>query len=67
MRALLVAAGVEILLTVTVGCVLGSEHEPGCQVDADCGDGWFCRAGACFQTTTGRSLPVVDGGDAASD
>jgi hypothetical protein len=67
MRALLVAASVEILFTVTVGCALGPEREPGCQADADCGDGWFCRAGACFQTTTGGPPPVVDGGDAAGD
>jgi hypothetical protein len=53
------------LLGVAVGCTVGSEQEPGCQTDADCGAGWTCAAGACFRATTGLSL--ADGGDAAPD
>jgi hypothetical protein len=48
-----------------IGCAIGPEQEPGCHVDAECGEGWTCRAGACFRTTTDRSSPsVVDAGDA---
>ncbi len=50
-------------LAAAAGCAIGAEQEPGCHADADCGDGWLCRAGACFETTTGRSSPVADGGD----
>jgi hypothetical protein len=46
------------------GCALGTEREPGCHADTDCGGGWTCRAGACFRATTGLTPPVVDGGDA---
>jgi hypothetical protein len=55
---------VTLVAAVSVGCAIGQEQEPGCQADADCGKGWFCRAGACFDTTTGRAEPVTDGGDA---
>jgi hypothetical protein len=48
-----------------IGCAIGTEQEPGCHVDAECGEGWTCRAGACFRTTTDRSSSsVVDAGDA---
>jgi hypothetical protein len=53
-----------MLAAAAIGCALGAEQEPGCRLDADCGEGWICRAGACFQTTTGRSSAVVDSGDA---
>jgi hypothetical protein len=58
-----VAAFCGLLAAAAIGCAIGAEQEPGCQADADCGDGWTCRAGACFRTTTGRTDPIVDGGD----
>lgn len=53
------------LVMVAIGCALGPEQEPGCQRDADCGEGFVCSAGACFRTTTERSLPSTDAGDDA--
>jgi hypothetical protein len=62
--ALLLAAGAP----ATLACAIGPEQEPGCHVDAECGDGGACRAGACFHTTTGQTPPsVADAGDTAID
>jgi hypothetical protein len=60
------AAAAAILVTV-IGCALGTEQEPGCHAAADCGDGWICTAGACFQATTGQSSPAFDGGDGGDE
>jgi hypothetical protein len=65
-RAALAAASAA-LVTIAIGCVLGPEQEPGCHHDIDCGDGFTCRAGACFRATTDRSPPATDAGDAAAD
>lgn len=54
-----------VALGAAVGCALGPEQEPGCKVDADCDEGFVCKAGACFRTTTGHTPPEADGGDAA--
>jgi hypothetical protein len=59
MRAVLLVVGVEILILAAIGCAVGPEQEPGCHGDTDCGEGWICRAGACFQATP----DVADGGD----
>ncbi len=67
MRASLLATSTGMILAAAIGCALGTEQEPGCHVDAECGEGWTCRAGACFQATTGQPRPVVDGGDAGGD
>jgi hypothetical protein len=61
----LAAALAGAAITVAVGCALGPEQEPGCHHDAECGEGFTCRAGACFRTTTDRSSPATDAGDAA--
>lgn len=37
------------LTAVVSACALGESEEPGCQTDAECGDGRICRAGACFR------------------
>jgi hypothetical protein len=71
MRAFVLPAAVAALLAA-LGCAIGPEQEPGCQDDAACGAGFTCRAGACFRTTTGRTLPDAggageDGGDAGED
>jgi hypothetical protein len=68
-RSLVVASMVGLALGVglgALGCALGTEQEPGCHGDGDCGAGWVCRAGACFGLTTGLSSPdaAADGGDA---
>jgi hypothetical protein len=56
------------LVAAAIGCALGPEQEPGCHRDTDCGEGFACRAGACFRATTDRSSPATDAGDdAASD
>ncbi|MEZ4301512.1 MAG: hypothetical protein R3B70_41645 [Polyangiaceae bacterium] len=39
---------------LAIGCVLGSPEEPGCAEDAECDDGFVCRAGACV-----RELPFT--------
>jgi hypothetical protein len=70
MRAPVLTALASALLASVIGCIgcaIGAEQEPGCHADADCGDGWVCAAGACFQSTTGQSSPAVDGGDAGED
>jgi hypothetical protein len=58
------ATGFGVVLAAAIGCAIGAEQEPGCHVDADCGAGFTCAAGACFRTTTGLTDPVLDGGDA---
>ena len=49
-------------------CVIGEDEEPGCKADEACGEGFLCRAGACFRVTTGLTPPkdpadAGDGGD----
>lgn len=62
-RALvLILCGAPLILAI--GCAIGPEQDPGCHVDAECGTGWTCRAGACFRDTTDRTNPSVDAGDA---
>lgn len=51
-------------LSAGVGCVLGGPGEPGCSEDAECGDGYACRAGACFRESTGGAFVPPDAGDA---
>ena len=51
-----------------LGCVVGSDEEPGCHADAECDEGFVCRSGACFGATTDASPPpVADAGDAGDD
>jgi hypothetical protein len=54
-----------ILLGISA-CALGVEEEPGCRSDEACGEGYLCRAGACFRVTTGLTPPQdsSDAGDA---
>lgn len=49
-------------ISVVVGCVLGDPGEPGCVEDADCGDGFACRAGACLRESTGGAFVPTDAG-----
>jgi hypothetical protein len=51
-------------LAVFAGCVLGSPDDPGCTEDAECGEGFSCRGGACFRENHG-GLPVP--ADAGAD
>lgn len=30
-------------------CAFGESDDPGCHSDSECGNGRFCRAGACFR------------------
>jgi len=55
--------------SAAAGCVLGGPEDPGCSEDAECGEGFACRAGACFRESTGGAFVGVDAGDAgdASD
>ncbi|MFT3774887.1 MAG: hypothetical protein QM820_56790 [Minicystis sp.] len=55
-------AGLGAALLTALGCALGPEAGSGCRDDAECDDGFTCRAGACFQATTGGSPPETDGG-----
>jgi hypothetical protein len=50
-------------------CALGPEEEPGCQSDEACGEGYLCRAGACFRATTGLTPPEdpADAGDGGEE
>lgn len=55
-------------LFAAAACALGDEDEPGCETDEACGEGYLCRAGACFRVTTGLTPPkepedAGDGGD----
>ncbi len=50
-------------LSAGAGCVLGSPGEPGCTEDAECGEGFACRAGACFRENSGGALVPADAGD----
>lgn len=56
-----------LLALLGAGCTFGGEDPPGCRADhpEDCGQGWTCRAGVCFQPTTALSPPAS--GDAAAD
>lgn len=54
-------------LSAGAGCVLGSPGDPGCAEDAECGEGFSCRAGACFRENDGGAPAPADGGDGASD
>lgn len=45
------------------GCVLGSPEPPGCAEDAECDDGFVCRAGACLEELTGAPVPQDAGAD----
>jgi len=65
-RPALAAALAGAVVAAALGCALGPEQEPGCHDDADCGDGFTCRAGACFRTTTDPSPPETDAGDDAA-
>lgn len=50
-------------IAAVLGCVLGSPEEPGCTEDAECEDGFVCRAGACLEEITGAPLPQDAGVD----
>jgi hypothetical protein len=64
----LFAAAVLGTVIAALGCVVGPDEEPGCHRDAECDEGFACRAGACFRTTTDASPPPApDGGDAGGD
>ncbi len=52
-------------MAVLAGCVLGAPEEGGCSEDAECGEGFSCRAGACFRETTGGAFVPPDAGDDA--
>jgi hypothetical protein len=48
-RAWARAAGLGGTVLLAVGCALGPAQDPGCLHDAECGDGYTCRNGACFE------------------
>ncbi len=54
-------------LAALAGCVLGSPGDAGCTEDAECGEGFSCRAGACFREDNGGPKVAADGGDDAGD
>jgi hypothetical protein len=57
------------LAAAIVACALGEPEDPGCQANVDCGEGFTCRAGACFRLVGEPSPPpdtsAEDAGDAA--
>lgn len=51
-------------------CVLGEPEDPGCVEDAECDEGYSCRAGACLEEVPGGPFVPADGGagaDAGAD
>lgn len=48
------------------GCVLGGPEAPGCAEDAECGEGYSCRAGACFMER-GAIAPADAGADSDAE
>jgi hypothetical protein len=48
-RLLVLFAACTTILAALAACTLGGPEEAGCQSDAECGEGLFCRAGACFR------------------
>jgi hypothetical protein len=54
-------------MAAAAGCVLGSPEAPGCAEDAECEDGFVCRAGACMRELTGTPPPEDAGADADAD
>jgi Cys-rich repeat protein len=55
-------------LAALAGCVLGEPVDPGCTEDAECGEGYVCRAGACFEEIPGGAfVPPDAGADADAD
>jgi Cys-rich repeat protein len=54
-------------LVAAAGCVLGSPEPPGCAEDAECEDGFVCRAGACLEELTGTPLPGDAGASGDAD
>lgn len=57
--------GLGAWLAAFAGCVLGGSEEPGCSEDAECEEGFSCRAGACFKETTGGAFVPPDAGSDA--
>ena len=57
-----IAPALIALATLCGACALGDE-EPGCRDDAECPDGFLCRAGACFRIAAGEG-PADAGSDA---
>lgn len=63
-----IVLGVASWIAALAGCVLGEPEEPGCSEDAECGEGFSCRAGACFEETPGSAfVPSDAGADGALD
>jgi Cys-rich repeat protein len=62
-----IVVGVASWLALLAGCVLGGSEEPGCTEDAECGEGFSCRAGACFKERSGVVAPADAGADADAD
>lgn len=63
-----IVLGLAAWIAALVGCVLGEAEEPGCVEDAECGEGYACRAGACFRELSGSPfVPADAGADAADD
>jgi hypothetical protein len=63
-----IVIGLAAWVAVMTGCVLGSPEEPGCGEDAECDEGFSCRAGACFKEPAGGGfVPVDAGADADGD
>lgn len=54
-------------IAAAAGCVLGSPEPPGCAEDAECEEGFVCRAGACLEELTGAPLPQDAGADGDAD
>ncbi|MFO0593550.1 MAG: hypothetical protein U0441_38775 [Polyangiaceae bacterium] len=41
--------------------------EPGCDEDAECGEGFSCRAGTCFREESRGGGIITDAGGSTSD
>ncbi|MDI3286971.1 hypothetical protein [Polyangium sp. 15x6] len=65
-RLLLLLVAFTPIAAGLVACTLGAPEEPGCQSDAECGEGRVCRAGACFRFI-GEGAPATDAGADASE
>jgi hypothetical protein len=63
-RSLALGSALVAFAVLFAACVVGS-GDPGCRSDAECDEGFTCRAGACFRLTTGASPPAdpSDAGD----